>query len=82
MDNTSYCSAILNKGLLANSGKSEIVDWLKKKNIKQIQLKPEQSCFSMFDHSRCTKYMNWTKSVMSEVIRLYNYHHTIANVIL
>jgi transposase len=33
MDNASYHSAILNKAPLTNSRKSEIVDWLKKKNI-------------------------------------------------
>jgi transposase len=33
MDNASYHSAILNKAPSTNSRKSEIVDWLKKKNI-------------------------------------------------
>jgi hypothetical protein len=33
MDNASYLSAILNKAPSKNSRKSEIVDWLKKKNI-------------------------------------------------
>jgi hypothetical protein len=33
MDNTSYHSATLNKAPSTNSRKSEIVDWLKKKNI-------------------------------------------------
>jgi predicted O-methyltransferase YrrM len=33
MDNASYHSAVLNKAPSTNSRKSEIVDWLKKKNI-------------------------------------------------
>jgi hypothetical protein len=33
MDNASYHSAILNKAPSTNSRKSEIVDWIKKKNV-------------------------------------------------
>jgi hypothetical protein len=35
----------------------------------------------MFNHSGCAKYMNWTKSLMNRVIRLYVYNHITASTI-
>jgi hypothetical protein len=82
MDNVTYHSFILNKSHSANSRKSETVDWLKKNNIT---VDPAETRAEVLEHvqpSRCqAKYMNWTKSLMNRVIRLYSFHHTIATII-
>jgi hypothetical protein len=80
MDNASYHSAILNKAPSKNSRKFEIVDWLKKKNIT---VDPTETRAELLQHVQLLKThnMNWTKSLMNGVTRLYDCHHTIANII-
>jgi hypothetical protein len=82
MDKASYHSIILNIFPSANSRKSEIVDWLKNKNITADPTKtraellqnvqPFKTLHNIYELDQITK---------DGVIRFHNYHHTIASII-
>jgi hypothetical protein len=72
MDNSSYQSVILNKAPSTNTRKSEIADWLKKKNIIVDPTETRAELLQRVQLPKTRKIMNWTKSLMNGVTRLHD----------
>jgi hypothetical protein len=81
MDKASYHSAVLNKAPSTNSRKSEIVDWLKKKNITVDPIETRAELLQRVQPLKTRKIYELDQIANDQGHRLYDCHHAIANII-